>query len=302
MSDFGTGSKRVVILRKLVGYLLILAAAAGFIFSIVGQIVLWHYQPVITRTVMDTLALVDQTLNTTQEGLLVVNQIVQTTAVDVASLQVTTQALAKTLHETNPMLDSLTNLIGKEFPAAVLATQNALASAQSSALLIDNVLSALTSIPLLPITPYTPEVPLHTSLAQVSASLDALPPALATINSSLVAGKTNLGAVEVELSKISDTTQGISAALGGAQEVIDQYKTVTIQLRTRIEAVQLAAPGWMIAITLVLSFLLVWLLIAQLGLFMQGLGILWSLPVGKNQASMDASAGQFDNETPGLPE
>lgn len=251
-----------------------IAAAAGFIFSVAGLFAIWHYRPVAAQTALDTLALFDQTLNTTQEALTIVGQVVQVTTVDVASLQTATKALAQTLHDTIPTLDSLASLTKKDFPAAVEATQTSLASAQSSALLIDNVLAALTSIPLLPMAAYKPDVPLHTALAQVSTSLNALTPALATINSSLVESKTNLGVVEVELNKMAETTKGISTALGSAQTIIDQYKIVITQLKARVETAQREAPGWITTITYILSFLLAWLLIAQLGLSTQGLEML----------------------------
>jgi hypothetical protein len=261
-------------LRKLIGFLFMIAAVAGIIFSVLGLIQIWRYRPMVTQTVTDNLALFDQTLNTTQQGLTIVGQVVQTTTVDIASLQTTTHALAQAIHDTNPMLDSLTSLTGKDFPAAVSATQTSLASAQSSALLIDNVLAALTSIPFSPVASYKPDIPLHTALAQVSASLDALTPSLATINTSLADGKTNLSVVEVELNNISDTTKGISDTLGSAQTVIDQYQTATAQLKLRVEATQLVAPAWMTTATWVLTFVLGWLLIAQLGLAAQGLDML----------------------------
>jgi hypothetical protein len=263
-----------VIVRRLVGFLFVIAAVAGVIFSVIGLIDIWRYRPMVTLTVTDNLALFDQALNTTQDGLTIVGQVVQTTTVDVASLQTTTQALARAIHDTNPMLDSLTSLTGKDFPAAVGATQTSLASAQGSALLIDNVLAALTSIPFSPVAAYKPDVPLHTALAQVSTSLNALTPSLATINTSLADGKTNLGVVEVELNKISETTKGISNTLSSAQTVIDQYQAVTTQLKARVEATQLVAPAWMTTITWILSFVLGWLLIVQLGLCAQGLDML----------------------------
>lgn len=263
-----------MLLRRLTGMVFILAAVAGIIFSVVGLIEVWRFRPVVTQTVTDNLALYDQTLITTQQGLTIVSQVVQTTTVDVASLQTTTQALAMAIHDTSPMLDSLTSLTSKDFPAAVSATQTSLASAQSSALLIDNVLAALTSIPFSPVGAYKPDVPLHTALAQVSASLDALTPSLATINTSLADGKTNLGTVEVDLNNISDTTKGISDTLASAQTVIAQYQTVIAQLKLRVEATQVAAPAWMTTATWVLTFVLGWLLITQLGLAAQGLGLL----------------------------
>jgi hypothetical protein len=262
-----------MILRRIVGILLVIAAVSGIIFSLIGLIEIWRYRPVVTKTIIDNLALSDQALNTTQDVLTIVGQVLQTTTVDVASLQATTKALALAIHATNPMLDSLISLTSKDLPAAVSATQTSLASAQSSALLIDNVLAALTSIPFSPVAAYKPNVPLHTALAQVSTSLNTLIPSLATINTSIADGKTNLGIVEAELTKISETTQEISSTLGSGQTVIDQYKAVTAQLKANVEAAQFGVQTWMMAITWILSFVFIWLLIIQLGLGIQGLDL-----------------------------
>ena len=261
-------------LRKLAGYFFLAAATAGFIFGVVGFIEIWRYRPLVTRSVTDTLALYDQTLVATQDGLTSIGQLVETTTLDVTSLQATTLALAQAIHDTTIMIDSLSSLTSKDLPGAIDASQTSLNSAQSSALLIDNALGAITSIPFLPVAVYKPEVPLHTALAQVSDSLNSIKPALVALTSSLVSGKTDLGVVEVELNKISETTKVISTALSGAQTVIDQYKTTTTQLKLRVEAAQLAVTGWITTITWILSFLLGWFLIAQLGLCLQGLEIL----------------------------
>ncbi len=260
-------------LRKLLGLLLVIAAVAGFIFSIFGLVEIWRYRPAVTKSVIDNLALFDRVLKTTQDGLTIVGQVVQTTTADVASLETTIQALAQAIHATNPMFDSLTNLTSKDFPAAVSATQTSLDSAQNSALVIDNVLAALTSIPFSPIT-YKPEVSLHATLAQVSTSLNSLTPLLATVSTSLTDGKTNLAVVEAKLNEISDTNKGISTTLANAQTAIDQYQTVTTQLKVQVEAAQRGAPVWMTVITWIVSFGLVWLMVAQFALGMQGFELL----------------------------
>jgi hypothetical protein len=261
-------------IRRIFGFLLLIGAAAGIIFSLIGLVEIWRYRPVVTKIVIDNLALGDQALSTTQDILTIVGQVVQTTTDDVDSLQATTKALALAIHNANPILDSLISLTDKGLPAAVSATQTALASAQTSALLIDNVLAALTNIPYSPVAAYKPDVPLHTALAQVSTGLNTLNPSLFTINTSLADGKTNLGVVEDELTKISDTTQGISITLANAQKVIDQYTTVTITLRANVETAQLNAQPWSFAITWILSFVFVWILILQLGLGDQGLNMM----------------------------
>jgi septal ring factor EnvC (AmiA/AmiB activator) len=255
-------------LRKLVGFLLIITAAAGILFCIFGLIQIWRYRPVITRSATDNLALMNQAITTTQEGLGMVSQVVTTTADDVTSLQTTIQSLAQAIHDTSPMLDSLIGLTKNDFPTAISATKTSLDAAQSSAKIIDNVLAALTRF-----TPtlYQPKVPLHTALAEVSASLDSLPTSLSTIQTSLTAGKSSLNALETEIIDISKTTEMISTTLGSAQSIIDQYITVTNQFKTQVEAGQRSARTWITTIALILSFMLAWLLIVQLGVGMQGL-------------------------------
>jgi hypothetical protein len=261
-------------LKRFFGILLIFGAAAGFVFSVIGIVEVWRYRPIVTHSVVNTLDLMDQTLNTTQDSLTIVGQVVQVTSADVTSLKTTTKMLAKSIHDINPMLDSLTKLTSVDFPATVDATQTSLTSAQSSALLIDNVLATLTSIPFLPVAPYQPSVPLHTSLAQISTSLDSLTPALSTITTSLAEGKTSMGVIEVELNKISDTTIEISNALISAQSIVDQYKTVVAQFKVRVELMQRLATGWLTTTAWILTFVLSWFLFIQLGMCAQGLEML----------------------------
>ncbi len=261
-------------LRRLLGVLFIAAAAAGLVFSVVGLVEVWRYRPVVTQKVVETLTVFDRALNTTRDGLAIVGQVVQTTTVDIAALQTTTRALAQAIHDTSPMLDSLTRLTSTDFPAAVAATQTSLASAQSSALLIDNVLATLSSTPFLSVGAYQPDVPLHTALAQVSDSLNTLTPALATINSSLMEGQTNLGVMETELNKIAKTTNGISTALDRAQAVIDQYTTVMTRLKEQLATLQVRVPDWLMTLAWILTFILGWLLIAQVALGTLGFSLL----------------------------
>jgi chromosome segregation ATPase len=260
--------------RRLVSLLFSIAAVVGIIFSVVGLIGIWYYRPGVIQTANETLAFLDQTLSTTLDGLTTADKLLQTPAEDMASLESATQALAQTIHDTNPMLDTFISLTSNEFPAAVDATQTSLASSQGSAMLVDNMLAALANIPFLELGKYAPDVPLHTALAQVSSSLDTLKPSLVTINTSLVDGKTNMGTLEIELNKISATIKELRTTLEDAKTVIDQYITVTKQLQVRVEAMHRAAPAWITTISLILSFVLVWLIIVQLGLGMQGFEML----------------------------
>ena len=79
--------------------------------------------------------------------------------------------------------------------------------------------------------------------------------------------------MEAQLTQISNTTQGMSISLTDAQTVIDQYIAVTTKLKVKVETAQRDAPTWITAISTILSLVLGWLVIAQLGLGIQGLDL-----------------------------
>jgi hypothetical protein len=260
--------------RRVLGFAFVIAAMLGIIFSVVALIEMWIFRPALIRNVMDNLSLFDQALSTTQDGLTVMDQTVQSMTVDVDTLQATTESLNLAIQDTNTMLDSMSTLTSTDVPNAIKSIQTSLTSAQNSALLIDTGLSTLTSIPFLDVSAYKPEVPLHTALANVSTSLNALTPSLVAINSSLVEGRNTLADVDLQLKTISETTREMKDSLDKAQLVIDQYKSVTTRLQSRVDSAQASAPAWINAFVWLVSFVLFWLMVAQLGLGVQGVDMI----------------------------
>jgi uncharacterized phage infection (PIP) family protein YhgE len=260
--------------KRLLGSIFVIAAVIGIAFSVYGLVEVWSVKAMLAQSVSENLALLDQSFSTTEDGLTLVGQMLQTVSTDVSLLHTTTEALVQTIHATNPMLDSLNTLAGKTLPDSISATQTSLASAQGSALLIDNILGALTSIPFSPVAPYKPDVPLHTALAQISTSLDEIPPSLTAIHASLVTGQANLSQVEGDLTKISGTVQETTDNLDSAMKIIDQYKQIISQAKANLAAAQLSAEGWITGLAWAGTFLMIWLLISQVGLGLQGISLL----------------------------
>ncbi len=263
-------------LRRYFGVLLMIAAVAGLVLSIIGLVAIWRFRPALTQTVLEGLSTAEQTLAATQDGLTAVSQLVETARGDVGALQKTIDALASTIHQINPLLDSVAGLADQDVPAMVDATQTALESARSSALFIDNFMQALASIPLLETGIYKPEKPLNTAIGEVITSLDAVAPSLSTISGSLKEGKKNLGTAEEELRKISDATGSLGDSLGDARDVLERYQQTTTGLKQQVQSAQAGAAGWITGAAWVGSLALGWLMLAQLGLGAQGYDMLRS--------------------------
>lgn len=256
--------------RKIFGLVLLGTAALGVILSTAGLVGVWRLRPMLNNTVSEGLALAASIINTTQDGLNLVDRLVAGISDEVTGLEDTTRAVALTISGVDPILTSLADLTNKNFPAAVSSAQASLQSAQNSARLIDDILAALTSIPLSPVAAYKPEVPLNQALGQVSSSLDTVTPSLTSIYQGLVDGQKNLSTVKDELFTIADNTRGIGDSLNGAGALVDQYQQALDLLEEKVRSTQKTANGWINAFTWVLTIVLLWLMIAQVGLAAQG--------------------------------
>lgn len=63
----------------------------------------------------------------------------------------------------------------------------------------------------------------------------------------------------------------VTTSLVDAQEVVDSYQIAVNNAIIQLEAIQLNGPTWITIFTIVLTIMLVWLAVAQVGLLLQGI-------------------------------
>jgi hypothetical protein len=257
--------------RRITGFALILASIAGLLFSLAGIVGIWQVKRNLTGSLNETVGLLDTTLKTTTDGLIVVDSSLTKAIVDVNSLGRTLQATGRAIHDTNPLVEEISTLVSDDLPDTLLATQTALISAQSSARLIESTLRIISNIPLLPLDPYEPPVPLETALGEVVTSLESLPDSLSEVEKSLNTSQGNLVMIEAEFNIMSRHITDINTSLSDAQFVIGQYQGVVSDLHQQIKVLQTNLPAWINTGAWFLTFALIWLALTQLGLLSQGL-------------------------------
>jgi peptidoglycan hydrolase CwlO-like protein len=257
--------------RRITGYALILASVAGLIFSLAGIIGIWGVQRNLTESLTETVDLLDLTMETTTQGLTVVDESLTKASTDVRALSATLQTTGKAIKDTNPIVVEVSELVADELPDAIFKTQTALTSAQASARLIERTLTIISNLPLLPIEAYNPPVPLDVALGEVVTSLEPLPDTLSAMESTLSTSQGNLIMIEAEFNIMARHINEINGSLTGARAVITQYQGVVSSLQEQINNLQTNLPTWMNMATWFITIGLVWLGLTQLGLLAQGL-------------------------------
>ncbi|RCK72551.1 MAG: hypothetical protein ANABAC_1899 [Anaerolineae bacterium] len=261
------------LLSPLLGSLLIFSAALGLLLSLLGIVVTWAYQPVLTSTLQEQVRLAESVMESTAQGLEVASQTLAATHLTLQTLDETVQTFSQSITDTLPLLDTIGEMVGKDLPATIQSTQTSLDSAQQSARVIEGVLRTLTAIPFFPGEPYAPQVPLHVALGDVSTSLNGLPPSFRAMQDNLNRSSANLATAQADIQNVRHEVRQVKDSLQQAQAVLGQYRQAALGLSEQLAQVQLAVPRWTHWGAIFLTLFWVWLGTAQIGLLTQGIEI-----------------------------
>jgi len=259
---------------RVTGLVLIIAALLGLGFSLAGLVFLGRFSSQVSASLAGTLDSLSEALTITQDGLDVADGALQDADSALISMTGTLDGVNQSLRGMDPTLDALRSLLGTDLPATIEATQDSLASAETSAKNIDGVLTSLSRIPFLGSLVYNPEVPLNETLAGISDSLDPIPGSLRQAKRGLDTAKTNLDTINTDLDVVVESTGEISTSTAEAQRVVSEYQTLVTSIQKRVEKMQKQLPGQVRLATLAAAIFLIWLGLAQIGLLTQGMEIL----------------------------
>lgn len=260
--------------RLLPGFSLVLLAVIGLGISI---FCLWHLFGLKDRIISQINAgieLAGNTLSTTSQALDVLENTLNTVSADISSTREALLTLAQTIHDAIPLISSLSTLTGKTIPDTLTATQDSLATAQTTAKTIEDILRLITRIPLITSAPYNPQVPLYIALGQVAADLDRIQPQLQTMQQDLTDSRANLSALELDIFMVSQDLLQINQNLAEALKVVSQYKELVNALQIRLDGIQRQVPGWVSIATNLSGFVLIWIAFYQVDLLIRGIKLI----------------------------
>jgi ABC-type transporter Mla subunit MlaD len=250
-------------LKRILGLVLIIVSIVSLIISAAGVIALWGMRPAITIALQDTVKLVSETVVTTQKALAVADSALQNATDTIQVLSGSIDSLATSIGSTQSALNSVTMLVKQDLPETIESARTALASAQETARVVDNFLSGLSRIQFLNIN-YNPDVPLDSSISQISASLGGLPSQLTKLGGDLEAVNQNLPAVISTIRGLGTTLSDVDATLAEARAVIKEYAAQLTRTQTAVQPIGEGIPTYVTLFIATLTFIMLWISVVQI--------------------------------------
>jgi len=260
-------------LRRAAGGLLLLTAIFGWILSMTALFWVWRARQPTLELLTDTVDLLDQTLQTSSQLLDVTDTTLEMALSSLEITRVNLEDVATALRTTTQVTETTSRLIGQDLTSVVEKTQTALTSVRASALLIDDTLRIITRLPLIGAR-YAPEKPLGDSIAEVSSSLEEVPESLKEMGKGLSSASKDLDSIQVNLDALSSSLKKTSIQIDDAKTILSSYKAVLDNSKSGLSASKDRLVKGFAVVLWGISFFLVWLLIAQIGLALQGLDLL----------------------------
>lgn len=248
--------------------IIIILSAIGLLFSLAGIILIWVLKPNFVNGAFSITDIFLNVLTTTDDGLIILDSTLENATDDLAIIQTSFVTLDSTFENVATSLENSSNLIGDDLRLTVIDSQTALASAASSAEIIDKTLSFIAAIPFLG-ADYQPEVPLHTSLTQVAGTLNTVPASLDEIEKSLDDTAGSLLLTKSNLSGLADNINDLEKDLGNAQVVLSNYRQIVAKALEKMSSFSDNFSRYLTILLLIFSGILFWLGVAQANILLQ---------------------------------
>ncbi len=183
----------------------------------------------------------------------------------------TLNGFSSVLGNTSGVLEGVSQILAEEFIGILNDTAAGMEGLERTSRLIDNTLAFISAIPFIGGNQYQPEIPLAQSVANIRRDLEGMPPAMREISSQLRQTAGALQPLPTALDNLAAQLTGIRENLAASRQQLDEYRLIIESYQAQLEGFQKILPNAIAGLYAGLSLLLVWIGLAQIGLFTQGL-------------------------------
>lgn len=257
-------------LRSILGLALIVLAVLSLVIAAAGIVQVWMLREPVTQDAINTLDLLNSTLDTTSQGLTIAKTSLQSVTTTIGALQSTVASAANTIDQASNSVSSLGGIIGQNLSGTINAALGTLEAVQNTTQTVDEFLASVSKLPFVNLN-YNPEKPL-------SASVDELTNKLAEVPNSLGALEKNLTNSGSSLDRVGQDAQTLAGSLGQVQRdmtklvgVIEQYETQVKAFQGTVQNLRANIVTILWGVVLFFTFILFWLAATMLMTLFKGL-------------------------------
>lgn len=256
--------------RRISGFVLLIIGLLGVALSIGGFLYSGRAVDAVVKLADDTLGLTGESLATVEDTLALARGTITDVNASLVTVEETADSLAKTIEDTQPLIDEVAQITGEDAPNSIESLQDAIPAVAEVAGVIDDTLLTLNSFKIeeeilgfelnydLGVN-YEPTVPFDETVSNLGSSLDGFPDRLRELEPSLAAANDNLANVSENIYAVSDDLAVINGRIADVDPLLGDYiglvQNINTTLATTQSTLQAQAGNAKLALQLVFAWL-----------------------------------------------
>lgn len=261
-------------IRRAMAVVMAIFSALSLVVTIILLVGTWQTSDRLQNQLLSGLDTTQAALDSASNGLVVTKQVLSDTQGILKGMSEMMLSITASVHEVPPVLKNLEDLTGTSIPETISATKLSLVTAQDSAGRIEDMLKLVSQIPFFPGGKYEPQVTLKDSLGKVADNIEGFRQPLEDMQKSLKSTRTNLEGVEGGSAQVSTDLKSVANDLTDAGQTLSESQKKLEDLSHQLKLLEQKIPVWMVSLTWVLTFLLVWVGLAQIGWLIYAISLL----------------------------
>ncbi len=274
--------------RKLIGFLLLLIGVVGVALSIAGIYFSNQIVSAMGGGLDSTLKLTADSLSTVEDTLTLAQTTVGDVNAGLDTVGITADDLAKTLADTRPLLDQVSQVATEDVPNNIEAMQATIPNMAEVAGVIDDTLITLNAFKIeesiLGVdfnynlgVDYQPTIPFDETVTAMGSSLDGMPDQLRSLQPNIATASDNLATVSDDIYAVSDDLAVINGRIAEVEPLLGDYIGIVGDINGAIINTREQVNTQLKTVSLALKIGLVWLGLMQFAILYLG----WDLIIGE---------------------
>ncbi len=255
--------------RKFFGFWLIFFSILGMVLSVFAVVHVWRFRLPVANQIHTSLVFSEKVVTTSISGLTVVDSSLSNIRKSLDSLENSTRLMAQSMEDTSNLIGSFSNLFKGDLKQTLENTKISVVAAQSSAIIIDNLLYGLSRIPLLGIV-YEPPKPLNQALKEIGETLKDMPQSMDDISTNLTDSNSNLLSLKTGVDDITRNLNDFQTDVSNGQSVIADYLTNLQDIHASLLRAQEKIFTWSVWVAIGITIFFALILVTQVAAVMQG--------------------------------
>jgi len=274
--------------RKMIGVLLLLIGLIGVVLSIAGVYFSNQIVAAMGGGLDSTLKLTADSLATVEDTLTLAQTTVGDVNTGLDTVGVTADDLAKTLADTRPLLDQVSQVATEDVPGNIEAMQATIPNMAEVAGVIDDTLITLNAFKIQESilgvdinydlgVDYQPSVPFDETVMALGNSLNGMPDQLRSLQPNIKTASDNLATVSDDIYAVSDDLAVINGRIAEVEPLLGDYIDIVDEINGAVTATREEVNTQLNTVSLALKIGLIWLGLMQFAVLYLG----WDLIIGE---------------------